>query len=696
MPTPNDPTPPKKPIPPAKPAPRPQVPGARPPAGSGNGNAGAQPAQGGAKPVPPAKPARPAAPGPRPPAPGSKAPAPQAPGARAGTPPAKPAAPGAKPRAPGAKPAAPGARGAAKKPASGKAARDTGRRKIGQVLIDLGFIDEDQLWDILEEAKTTSQLTGQVALSRGLVSEEQLLQALADQHGLKVINPEEVKPTPDALTLVPETMASVYKILPLSIKDKVLTIAIGDPSNMAVVDDLRNLLSVNEVIAQLATPKFIADQLAKIYLGKEETIIDIINQLEGDTKLGKVQRETSIDIEDVLAMADAAPVRKLINMVFLLGIKDKASDIHFEPFEDEYKIRMRCDGVLYEMVPPPRHLATAITSRIKVMSNLDIAERRMPQDGRIELNVGGNSVDMRVSVLPTMFGESVVIRVLDRTVVSLDLNKIGMEAGLLADFRTMIHKPNGIVLVTGPTGAGKTTTLYSALSELNEITDKIITTEDPVEYEIDGICQCPINHEIGLTFASALRSILRQDPDIILVGEVRDLETAQIAVQASLTGHLVFSTVHTNDAPSTVTRLRDMGVEPYLMTATIEGIMAQRLVRRICEDCRTEFEPSAEMLMELNMRPRTCRGSKLYYGRGCDRCNNTGHRGRMGLFELLIMNDEIRDMISGGVSTDQMRFACKKMGMTTLRESGLRALFQGQTTIEEVVRETVLDEEVTI
>jgi type IV pilus assembly protein PilB len=284
--------------------------------------------------------------------------------------------------------------------------------------------------------------------------------------------------------------------------------------------------------------------------------------------------------------------------------------------------------------------------------------------------------------------------VLDRTNTSLDLNKIGMPPEILNPFRALIHKPNGIVLVTGPTGAGKTTTLYSALNELNEITDKLITTEDPVEYDIDGIIQCPINHEIGLTFAAALRSILRQDPDIILVGEIRDLETAQIAVQASLTGHMVFSTLHTNDAPTSVTRMRDMGIEPFLLTATIEGILAQRLVRRICEDCRTEFEPSADLLMELNMRPSDVQGKKFFYGRGCDRCNNTGFKGRLGIFELVVMNDELRDLVSGGVSTDQLRIAAKKQGMMTLRESGLRAIFDGKTTIEEVVRETVFDEEV--
>src|SRR5207248_3547783 len=323
------------------------------------------------------------------------------------------------------------------------------------------------------------------------------------------------------------------------------------------MDDLRNFLGVKEVVPLIASAKAIEEASAKLYAGKEESIVDIINQLESDPELGGRRNETSIDLESIMEIQDAAPVRKLINMIFLMGIKDKASDIHFEPFEDEYKMRHRCDGILYEMVPPPRHLANAIASRIKVMSNLDIAERRLPQDGRIELNVGGNPVDMRVSVLPTMFGESVVIRVLDRTVVSLDLEKVGMEVELLEQFRRLIHKPNGITLVTGPTGAGKTTTLYSALNELNAITDKIITTEDPVEYEIDGIVQCPINHEIDLTFAAALRSILRQDPDIILVGEVRDLETAQIAIQASLTGHLVFSTLHTHDAPRSINRLRD-------------------------------------------------------------------------------------------------------------------------------------------
>jgi type IV pilus assembly protein PilB len=586
----------------------------------------------------------------------------------------------------------PAAKDASAKKSAGKGSSG-GRRRFGQVLVDLGFVDDDQLWEILEEAKNTAQPVGQVAVARGLINEDQLLQALGEQHGLKIVNMQEIKPQPEALQLVPETMANVYKVVPISFKDKVLTIAIGDPNNLAALDDLRNLLNITEVQAQLAMPQAIAEALTKVYAGKEESIIDIIQEIENNPELGKRRAETSIDLEDMLEMANEAPVRKLINMVFLLAIKDHASDIHFEPFEEEYKMRYRCDGVLYEMVPPPRHLASAISSRIKVMSNLDIAERRLPQDGRIELNVGGNPVDMRVSVLPTMFGESVVIRVLDRSVVSLDLNKIGMPPELLAEFRQVIGKPNGIILVTGPTGAGKTTTLYSALNELNVISEKIITTEDPVEYDIDGIIQCQINHEIGLTFASALRSILRQDPDKILVGEIRDLETAQIAVQASLTGHIVFSTLHTNDAPSAITRLRDMGLEPYLITATVEAILAQRLVRKICEDCRTEFEPSAEMLMELGLRPEDVKGKKFYYGRGCDRCNNTGHKGRTGIYELVIVNDDIRDLISNGASTDELRQACLRHGMVGLRESGLRAIYNGVTTIEEVVRETVLEDD---
>jgi type IV pilus assembly protein PilB len=443
--------------------------------------------------------------------------------------------------------------------------------------------------------------------------------------------------------------------------------------------------------AQMVSPK--ADAQAQADAGKQESIVDIIHELEKDEKLGArvARKETRFDPDVLMEIQDASPVRKLVSMVMLLAIRDRASDIHFEPFENEYKLRYRCDGVLMELVPPPRHLATQIADRIKVMANLDITERRRPQHGRIELNVGGNSVFMRVSVVPTLFGESVFIRVFDPTAVALDLTKVGMDPQTLHQFRQMIHKPGGMILVTGPTGAGKTATLYSALNELNEITEKIITTEDPVEYEIDGIVQCPMRHD--LTFADTLRAIFGQDPDVVVVGAIRDQGEAQITMQAVLGGRKVLSTLNANDAPSSISQLCSMGLEPSLIAAAVKGILAQRLVRKICENCRTEFEPSRDVLMELNLQPYDIGGKTFCYGRGCDRCNHTGHRGRMGIFELLVVDDFLRDMVSVGASTDQLRQACHRRGMITLRESGLRSLFEGKTTIEEVSRETMRENE---
>jgi type IV pilus assembly protein PilB len=421
----------------------------------------------------------------------------------------------------------------------------------------------------------------------------------------------------------------------------------------------------------------------------------LVRELEDDVELKKaamaLESNTAFDITSAEALAESAPVRKLLNMILLLAIKDHASDIHLEPFEDEFRIRIKADGVLFEMVPPPRHLANAIVTRIKVMANLDIAERRLPQDGRIELTVGGHPVDLRVSVLPTMFGESVVMRVLDRSVVQLDLNKVGMDPPTMKSFRDVIAKPNGIVLVTGPTGSGKTTTLYSALNELNSIEDKVITTEDPVEYDMDGIVQIPIDSDIGVTFAACLRAILRQDPDIILVGEIRDLETAEIAVQASLTGHLVFSTLHTNDAPSSITRLKDMGIPTFLITATVEAILAQRLVRRICSQCRDQASITEDIMTDLGLKADKVNGRKIYRGKGCDLCNNTGYKGRVGLFELMIMNDELRDMVMANASVDVLRDAARGYGMVALRDAGISFMFEGTTTAEEVIRETIME-----
>ena len=564
------------------------------------------------------------------------------------------------------------------------------RRKLGQILVDLGYLTEDQLWDVLEEQKQSpGEVIGRVAIRLGLVTEAQVSEALAEQWGMQLINLPDTTIPPKVLDMVPETMASVYKIMPISLKNDVLTVAMADPQNIAALDDLRNFLGL-DVRGAVSNEPHVMAAIERYYAGKKESIEDVMNELENDDELNE-GNSRAYDLGNVEEMADAAPIRKLLNMVLLLAIKDQASDIHFEPFEDEFKIRVKADGMLYEMVPPPRHLANAIITRIKVMANLDIAERRLPQDGRIELNVGGNSVDLRVSVLPTLFGESVVMRVLDRTVVQLDLNKIGMDPNTLNRFRQIIRRPNGIVLVTGPTGSGKTTTLYSALNELNEITAKIITTEDPIEYDIDGLIQVPINHEIGVTFASALRAILRHDPDTILVGEIRDKETAEIAIQSALTGHLVFSTLHTNDAPSAVTRLRDMGVQPFLITATVEAVLAQRLVRRICSECRTQFEPSDELLMELQLPLAQARKYKFYYGRGCQRCNNTGYKGRSGIYELMDVNDDIRDLIGENASVDDIKNVARSQGMTTLRESGLKLIFDGVTTIDEVVRETIME-----
>ncbi len=565
------------------------------------------------------------------------------------------------------------------------------QRRLGQILVDLGHLTEDQLWDVLEEQKQSpGEIIGQVAVRMGLVTDAQITEALAEQWGMPVINLAETNIPPKVLELVPETMAEIYKIMPVSLRDDVLTVAMADPQNMAALDDLRNFLGV-DVKGAVSNPHDVERAREKYYAQREDSIEDVIGEL-GEGISEDDEEGAAYDLASAEELAEAAPIRKLLNMVLLLAIKDQASDIHFEPFEDEFKIRVRADGVLYEMVPPPRHLATAITTRVKVMAELDIAERRLPQDGRIELNVGGNPVDLRVSVLPTMFGEAVVMRVLDRTVVQLDLNKIGMDANTLSRFRELIRAPNGIVLVTGPTGSGKTTTLYSALNELNDIETKIITTEDPIEYDIDGLIQVPVNPDIEVTFANVLRAILRHDPDKILVGEIRDYETGEIAIQSALTGHLVFSTLHTNDAPSAVTRLRDMGIPSFLITATVEAILAQRLVRRICSECRTEFEPSDELLLELQLPIEQARQYKFYYGKGCQRCNNSGYKGRVGIYELLTVTDDIRDMISADASVDDIRNFARSQGMTTLREAGLKLIFDGLTTIDEVVRETVMED----
>ena len=568
-------------------------------------------------------------------------------------------------------------------------------KRIGQILVDLGLIDEQQLATMLEEQSNRGgELLGKIGVALGFYTDEQLGEALAEQWGTTFVTLYDRQIPVDVIRLVSEPMAQLYRVVPLELVGDRLTIASAEPQKFQIADELHTLLGY-DIHVCVATEPEITKTIEKLFSSETESVESLVEDLEADDALAAAAaaagKEGVTDLTSVEALAESAPVRKLLNMVLLLAIRDGASDIHFEPFETDFRIRLKADGVLQEMVPPPKHLAFAITTRIKVMANLDIAERRMPQDGRIELTVGGHPVDLRVSVLPTLFGESVVMRVLDRGVVSLNLEKIGMEQTMLRKFREVIRRPNGIVLVTGPTGSGKTTTLYSALSELNEIEDKLITTEDPVEYDIDGIVQVPIDADIGNTFAACLRSILRQDPDRILVGEIRDVETAEIAVQASLTGHMVFSTLHTNDAPSTVTRLRDMGVPPFLITATVEAILAQRLVRRICTGCREEIVPGADVLADLEMTTDQAVGKKFFRGKGCDKCNRTGYKGRLGIYELLIMNDEMRDMIMRNASTEELRDAARRNGMVTLRDSGMEGIFTGQTTADEVIRETILD-----
>ena len=569
-------------------------------------------------------------------------------------------------------------------------------RPLGRVLIKMGKITRDKVHEALSAQKKSAKRVpiGQILLNLGYITERELNLALAFQLGMQYVNVSDIDIPENTIKQVDAQMAMTYRVLPIEYNEDTnsLTIAVDSADNFRATDDLRTLLGYN-IEARITDKDALEQSLNRFYSNEDESINELVGELSEDEFLAEFkQRGESIDLSELRELADSNPVKKLLNLVLLQAIRDKASDIHFEPFEDEFKMRYRVDGVLYEMVPPPQHIAVAISSRIKVMANLDIAERRLPQDGRIALTVRSRPVDLRVSVLPTLFGESVVLRVLDREHVQLDIDKLGMRSGEQDNFRLLIKKPNGIVIVTGPTGSGKTTTLYAALNELNTIDRKLITTEDPVEYDIDGIIQCQIRSEIGLTFARCLRSILRQDPDIVLVGEIRDIETAEIAVQASLTGHLVFSTLHTNDSPSSIARLLDLGLEPFLITATIEGIVGQRLVRKICANCKRPFEPTEEMLMELDLTSEKTAGREFYFGKGCDYCNNTGYRGRNGIFEIMSLDDELREDIMARASTNVLREKALKKGMQTLRDAGIKAIYDGETTIEEVVKETVLEE----
>jgi type IV pilus assembly protein PilB len=567
-------------------------------------------------------------------------------------------------------------------------------RPIGRILVKLGEVTRDQVHEALELQKQRGGPIGQILVDMGYVEETALGLGLGYQVGMEFKPLENLEIPDEVLSQIPAQMANTYKIVPVDYDEDAnrLTIVVGSADNFHAIDDLQTLMGFR-VSARITDPEQLEGALKKYYDVEPETLGDILNEMAGNETYSALEnRGESIDLDTIKEAAESNPVKRLVNMVLLEAIRNRASDIHFEPFEDEFKMRYRIDGLLYEMLPPPRSIAMAVSSRIKVMANLNIAERRLPQDGRIELVVNGRPVDLRVAVLPTMFGESVVMRVLDRSNVSLDLERLGFREDDLRIFRQLISRPHGILIVTGPTGSGKTTTLYSALSELNDVGVKILTSEDPVEYDIDGLVQVPINEDVGLTFAKSLRSFLRQDPDIVLVGEIRDLETAEISVHASLTGHLVLTTLHTNDAPSSIARLLDLGLEPYLVTATLEAIVAQRLVRQICPRCREEFHPTEDMLMELGLTPEDTSGRTFYHGAGCDYCRGTGYSGRVAVYEIMVLDDTLRELVMNRSSTGAIREAARKRGMRTLRESGLLAIYDGMTTIEEVVGQTIFEE----
>jgi type IV pilus assembly protein PilB len=557
------------------------------------------------------------------------------------------------------------------------------RRLLGQILKEFGLIHEGMVQEALQAQRDKGGRIGEILIGMQCIGPADLARALASQAGLGYHDLTATPPAQEAIARLDLATARAFGVLPVALQGKVLTVAIGDPANAAMLSDI-GFTTGCEIKGVVADAALIQLGLDKYYSEDANEQKHRMQQLVQELQ----QQGGKFDLEDKAAMAKAAPVVKLLNYILYQAIRDKASDIHLEPFETDFKIRYRVDGSLFELEAPPPHLAEALIARVKVMADLDIAETRLPQDGRIELTVGGRSVDLRVSTLPTMFGESTVMRILDRSVVSLSLDNLGLLPQTKEHLRRFVALPHGIVLVTGPTGSGKTTTLYAMLNEANTEDTKVITVEDPVEYDLEGIIQVPVNEEIDVTYAKVLRTILRQDPDVILVGEIRDRETAQTAIEASLTGHLVFSTLHTNDAASAVTRLVDIGIEPFLLTATLQGILAQRLVRRVCADCKTFYEPTDDVLRRLGLATEQVVGRKFAYGKGCQTCNFTGYRGRMAITEIIDVDDRLRELILSGASTSALQSAAKEAGLVTLRDVGLQAVFDGHTSVEEVLRET--------
>ena len=554
---------------------------------------------------------------------------------------------------------------------------------IYEILKSAPNIDSALLMELSETFIQTGKSLADSVIDGDLLKREELLEMSAAYLDCEYDNdlPEYV-PTELAEILNP-SVALMYGVVPEKVTESSVTFYAVDPFNGHIINDLTFRLN-KDVHLKVADPEKVEKLLNSTYEDENASV----GELLGEIGSGFDVKDEDISDNELSDMANQTPIIRFVNLVLKQAIKDKASDVHFEPYEDAFRIRYRIDGALYEMAPPPRNLAVPVISRIKVLSNMNISENRIPQDGRIKMTIAGRPVDLRVSTLPTAYGESVVLRILDKSVVNLDLEALSLPTDIMNSIRDLVARPNGIFVVTGPTGSGKTTTLYSALREVNQVDTKILTAEDPVEYEVDGIMQVAVNHQVGLDFSKALRSFLRQDPDKIMIGEIRDLETAQIAVQASLTGHVVLSTLHTNDAPGAVTRLIDMGLEPFLISASLEAVLAQRLVRRICSKCRCSYEPSQDIMDVLDVDPLEIADKSFYFGEGCEECSQTGYKGRIGLFEMIMVSDSIRDLVNNRAPTLQIRQKALEQGMRGLRDDGLRAIFDGNTTIEEVLKYT--------
>ena len=561
--------------------------------------------------------------------------------------------------------------------------------RIGDVLLRHGAISQDQLSKAQEAASQNGNNVGSSLIKLGFISEEQFTTTISKHYSVPIIQLDESSLTPDVLQIIPQHIANKHLVLPVEISGNTLTLAMVDPSNIVALNDIK-FMTGRDIRVVLASESNLRTLIDKVY--DQSSFDSILEDFGGNDNIELIEGEAELDLNSLEKATEDAPVVKLVNAILTDAIKKGASDIHIEPYEKVFRVRFRIDGVLYEIMKPPPKLRAAITSRLKIMADLDIAERRLPQDGRIKLKLGNRrEMDFRVSVLPGLFGEKVVLRLLDKQNLQTDMLKLGFDEQQLHWFKEAIEKPYGMVLVTGPTGSGKTTTLYSALSELNKIEVNISTAEDPVEFNLLGINQVQMHDDIGLNFAASLRSFLRQDPDVIMVGEIRDYETAEIAIKASLTGHLVLSTLHTNDAPSTINRLLNMGVEPFLVASSINIVVAQRLARRICEGCKTQFDISPDVLVAMGVNPAEVNHLQIFHGTGCPKCSNTGYKGRVALYECMVMSDELKDFVLNGASAAEIKRAAIKGGMSSLRMSGINFLKQGVTTVEEVLRVTAAD-----